>query len=131
VKIVVHHASTVACHIVCCQFEMTKQDEDLPSIAFSMTGGSALVQNCVIYGGDSSPADFVGMSLHSLRRAEVEMCLVETSSELDRRVVLTEGLVISECLVAVVAGVEVAGARKAFRISNMVRGEDNAVSNKK
>jgi len=126
VKIVVHHASTVAVHAICCQFEMTRHEEEAPSHAFSMTGGSALAQNCVVYGGDAGTADFVGFSLHSLRRAEMEMCVVETSAENSRQTVLAEGLVVSECLVAILAGVEVIGARIAFRLSNMVLGEANS-----
>ncbi len=82
-----------------------------------MTGGSCLAQNNLFY---SATADTTGVSLHSLRRAELEMNLVESSEEGPRALALGEGVVLSENISAAVVGTDVVGLRTGFRISNQV-----------
>ncbi len=99
-------------------FPKTRQsDSNAPSHALSMTGGSCLAQNNLFY---SATADTTGVSLHSLRRAELEMNLVESSEEGPRALALGEGVVLSENISAAVVGTDVVGLRTGFRISNQV-----------
>ena len=42
-KVIVHHHSSVVVHVVGCQFEMSKCEDDSPSHALSMTGGTCTV----------------------------------------------------------------------------------------
>lgn len=47
-KIVVHHQSLSRVDIKRCQFELTQVDEQLPSHAFSLTGGEANVSLLIV-----------------------------------------------------------------------------------
>lgn len=44
-KIIVHHESNLVATMIGCQFDLIKYDQDCPSHAFSMTGGTTQVGN--------------------------------------------------------------------------------------
>ena len=62
--------------------------------------------------------DSVGLSLHSLRRAVVDVNLVESTSEMPRQMALGQGIVISDSLVVHLSSTEVVGMRVGFQLSN-------------
>lgn len=62
--------------------------------------------------------DAVGFSLHSLRKANIEMNLIETCSEQSRALALGEGIVLSENQAVNLISTEVVGMRIGFHVSN-------------
>ena len=82
------------------------------------------VNNNLIY---LSHLDAVGLSLHSLKRATIEMNLIETNPESPRAFMLGEGIVLSENVLTCLANTEVVGMRIGLKISNQYE-EMNQVS---
>jgi hypothetical protein len=67
-----------------------------------------------------SHIDTVGLSLHSLRRAEIDKNLIECRTETSRALSLGEGVVLSENATSIIAATEVMGFRFGFHVSNQI-----------
>lgn len=117
-KIIVHHESNLVATMIGCQFDLIKYDQDCPSHAFSMTGGTTQLQGNMIY---CSHLDSIGFSLHSLKRVDIDMNLIETGAEIPRALALGQGVVLSENLNVNISSTEIIGLRIGFQISNQFK----------
>ncbi len=81
IKLVLNFQSNVSLKVLGCQFDMIVKDVNLPSYAVSMAGGECEVRNSLI---TMSTPDTHGLSLHSLKRAHIEMSLIETLEDTPR-----------------------------------------------
>ncbi len=72
-KVAVHHGSSVAVHVVGCQFEMRLCDPAAPSHAFSMTGGSCLVR-CTTVCSTTTLHDFLYGKLSCVCHITMYVC---------------------------------------------------------
>lgn len=79
IKIIVRHDSNVHVSLAQVEMELIILDEDLPSHGVSMTAGSLDMRNSSI---EATHPDFVGLSLHSLKIANIALVSVECSEDM-------------------------------------------------
>lgn len=107
-KVVINHESKISTLVHDCRFDMTRFSQDAPSHAFTITGGTAEVENCSIVFDNF---DSVGLSLHSLGVAKIDGVRVATPNSASRAMAIGEGVVLSENTKQLVNDVEIVGMR--------------------
>lgn len=114
-KMIVHHSSNIAVSLAGCHLELLQYSPEVPSHGFSLTGGTARIYGNLIF---CQNLDSVGFSLHSLRRADIEVNMVESSRDEPRQVALGQGIVLSDNITVNLASTEAVGMRVGFQLSN-------------
>ena len=130
IKIMLHHDSPVPStfEVRGCHFELKahRKEDGSPSIAYCQTSGVAKLENNYIYIHDHD-APYTGISLHSLKLAEITMNLIESTAEVPRQFSNSQGVMITECLKTVIASTEINGMRIGIKFANKIENEDDSV----